>query len=340
MIIIMNIVNTVTAYDLSALPFIENRWYRVGSSISTYQFYLDTTDAQGNHLRSPMQVTILATDNLRQFATEDGYYYVASLNVIYLRSASEWTRITDTYADKPAATLYDDDGARTDIVDVIDNNGLLKNGSVVIRDSNRVVKAILSVDNNGDIQIKPYLGGGLRLCDNQSGSMLLKNGQVTYDKIIAPGGTSNFSGSYNDLTDKPTISSRTWEVVFSTTIETNLATFDQTGIDLTPYCEAYLRIEFPEMAVRTTGQSITPLGFAGLRDKNVGSTSYRYLYEVYAILDGMGNQIMNFQHLGPMSGAVANVVTTGSGTFEPLESRLNLVFEVPAGTTISIRGRK
>lgn len=184
----MNIVNTVTAYDLSALPFIENRWYRVGSSISTYQFYLDTTDVQGNHLRSPMQVTILATDNLRQFATEDGYYYVASLNVIYLRSASEWTRITDTYADKPAATLYDDDGARTDIVDVIDNNGLLKNGSVVIRDSNRVVKAIMSVDNNGDIQIKPYLGGGLRLCDNQSGSMLLKNGQVTYDKIIAPGG--------------------------------------------------------------------------------------------------------------------------------------------------------
>lgn len=180
----MNIVNTVSTYDLSVLPIVEGRWYRVGSSLSDYKFYQDMKNAQSDLSRSPMQVTILATDNLRQFQTINGYYYIASLNVIYLRSDDAWTQVTDTYAGTPAATLYDSDGTRIDITDVIDNNGLLKNGSVVIRDENRVVRAILSVDDEGNIQIKPYLAGGLKLCDNLSGSVMLKNGVVSYDNIM------------------------------------------------------------------------------------------------------------------------------------------------------------
>lgn len=429
----MNIVNTVTAYDLSALPFIEDRWYRVGSSISTYQFYLDTTDAQGNHLRSPMQVTILATDNLRQFATEDGFYYVASLNVIYLRSASEWTRITDTYADKPAATLYDDDGARTDIVDVIDNNGLLKNGSVVIRDSNRVVKAILSVDNNGDIQIKPYLGGGLKLCDNQSGSMLLKNGQVTYDKIIAPGGsastpsytlpiatptilggvmpvdksndmtqavgvddvgrlytapgsggggssnavlytaqdltdeqmlqartnigagTSNFSGSYNDLTNKPTISS-TYNIVHDQTLTEAAAVSVSLTADMAAYTDFIISLTVPKAGTAANCTYLSTIMEHGstLTNWRMVATDYSYLRQITISKDNTGGfwcKLFSIPVVAPLPSLDLTPTRAGSmdrmlyfdSDYAPLQIHPGVLFyvdqELPIGSRILIGGR-
>lgn len=52
---------------------------------------------------------------------------------------------------------------------MIDNNGLLKDGSVVIRDNNRIVKGKLYIDNtNNNLVISSFLGGGLRILPNGS----------------------------------------------------------------------------------------------------------------------------------------------------------------------------
>ena len=179
----MNIVNTIDAYDLAVLPYVSGRWYRVGSSLSTYSFYRDTLDARNNPARMQIPVKVVPTDAVRLSCTDDGYYYVASRNVIGLLSNGTWTAVTDSYASEPAAVMYSADGTRTDVTDVIDNNGLLKDGSVVIRDSNRIIRAILSVDSEGDIQIKPCMSGGLKLYDNTGGYIHLKDGAVTYKNL-------------------------------------------------------------------------------------------------------------------------------------------------------------
>lgn len=50
---------------------------------------------------------------------------------------------------------------------IVDNNGLLRDGSVVIRDANRIIKGRLYVsDTQDNLVISSYLGGGVRLLPN------------------------------------------------------------------------------------------------------------------------------------------------------------------------------
>lgn len=67
---------------------------------------------------------------------------------------------------------------------VIDNNGLLKDGSVVIRDRNRIIKGkILIDDGNDNLIISSFLGGGIRFLPNgklnTEGELLIGDDGVT-----------------------------------------------------------------------------------------------------------------------------------------------------------------
>lgn len=78
-----------------------------------------------------------------------------------------------------------------------DDNGLLKDGSVVIRDRNRIIKGKLFIDDGNDnLVISSYLGGGIRI---------LPNGQIDTDGEFYIGDEgksfirSEFHGLNNDM---------------------------------------------------------------------------------------------------------------------------------------------
>ena len=63
-----------------------------------------------------------------------------------------------------------------------DDNGLLKDGSVVIRDANRLIKGKLYVDEgNNNLVISSFLGGGIRLLPN---GKMTTEGEFYIDSIV------------------------------------------------------------------------------------------------------------------------------------------------------------
>lgn len=69
-----------------------------------------------------------------------------------------------------------------------DDNGLLKDGSVIIRDRNRIIKGKLAVDDgNNNLIISSFLGGGLKLLPNggqDTNGELLISSQITSNDDI------------------------------------------------------------------------------------------------------------------------------------------------------------
>lgn len=113
-------------------------------------------------------------------------YYVWETNELWTFSSNKWqilignTRTSSGYYYTDGHTL---DGTNDDTV--IDNNGLLKDGSVVIRDDNRIIKGKLYVDRtNNNLVISSFLGGGIRLLPNGSqnslGSLLINPNTIVY----------------------------------------------------------------------------------------------------------------------------------------------------------------
>lgn len=89
-------------------------------------------------------------------------YYVFETNELWLYN-SGWV-LLDGVA-RPSNGYYYTDGliapTDSDLV-VLDNNGLLGDGSVCVRDQNRVIKGKLSINaTNNNLVISSFLGGGL-----------------------------------------------------------------------------------------------------------------------------------------------------------------------------------
>lgn len=74
-----------------------------------------------------------------------------------------------------------------------DDNGLLKDGSVVIRDANRLIKGKLYIDSGNDnLVISSYLGGGIRLLPN---GKMTTDGELLIDTEIQPNNVNKAVGS-------------------------------------------------------------------------------------------------------------------------------------------------
>lgn len=94
-----------------------------------------------------------------------------------------------------------------------DDNGLLKDGSVVVRDRNRLIKGKIYInDDNDNLVISSYLGGGIRL---------LPNGRMSTEGelLLSDVGESFIRGSfrtindelYVDYTDDPNLDNNTFK---------------------------------------------------------------------------------------------------------------------------------
>ena len=88
---------------------------------------------------------------------------------------------------------------------IVDNNGLLKDGSVVIRDANRVIKGRLYISDRYDnLVLSSYLGGGMRILPNgtmsSEGELLIDDAGVSH--IRAQWNVLN-NEIYVDYSEKP-----------------------------------------------------------------------------------------------------------------------------------------
>lgn len=97
-------------------------------------------------------------------------YYCWESNSLWLWM-NRWVCI---YTDGKYPSAYRTDNGTIDAVylddqqpTIVDNNGLLRDGSVVIRDANRIIKGRLYIsDNTDNLVISSYLGGGVRILPN------------------------------------------------------------------------------------------------------------------------------------------------------------------------------
>ena len=117
-------------------------------------------------------------------------YYCWEDNSLWLWM-NRWISI---YSDStyPSAYAYDDEDNLTEIYRYgltnlpADDNGLLKDGSVVIRDRNRIIKGKMYIaDNNDNFVLSSYLGGGMLFLPNgkmsEAGTLYLSDFDIHND---------------------------------------------------------------------------------------------------------------------------------------------------------------
>ena len=98
-------------------------------------------------------------------------YYCWEDNSLWLWN-NKWVSLY-TDVSYPSAYSYDDNRNIIDVFNgdqpytVLDNNGLLKDGSIVVRDRNRIIKGKIFIEETNDnMTISSFLGGGIRLLPN------------------------------------------------------------------------------------------------------------------------------------------------------------------------------
>ena len=179
----------VTEYDLLNTSIVTNNYYACTDSRKMYK---DTNSRS----RELLNVTMIDTevDRLYNIRPKDGVqYYVWETNELWVYNAGWILRIGEIRS-RSSGYYYRENKIRsTDIANdshVIDNNGLLRDGSIVVRDLNRVIKGRVYIDEtNNNLVISSFLGGGIRILPNGSmgdmGSLVINPNTVTkYSNIV------------------------------------------------------------------------------------------------------------------------------------------------------------
>lgn len=176
----------------------ESGLYKKSSGNNLYLYYItDTSELKIFRGSAPedYDAVICYTDSDRFIDTEDNTkYFVVDSSTLYNYSGGLWTVIFKSNIDSYNAIVADQ--AQRDLVgkgeDLLDNNGLLGNGNVVVRDTNKLVKGILAntiVGNNEYIYFYSAFGNNIRISpssapgENLSGVLQLNgyNGFYTPD---------------------------------------------------------------------------------------------------------------------------------------------------------------
>lgn len=161
-------------YDMLQIKFKRGQIYYC---TDTNNLYKDYGDSNVNRIRINAKVLTSEYERLEKIIpTFNKMYYVIDTNNLYLYNG-KWTFISGDTQEYNTYAYYESTGTLSPVKNIdeyitskttgdviIDNNGLLGNGSVVIRDSNRIAKGLLEVDDiNNRLNIKSYLGNGINL---------------------------------------------------------------------------------------------------------------------------------------------------------------------------------
>lgn len=159
----------VTEYDLLQTALVAGNYYICTDSRKMYK---DITASQ----RQEITVTFISKENDRLTTvrpTNGVYYYVWDTNSLWFYNAG-WM-IIDGQGQRASGYYYTNNIINpTDDVTVIDNNGLLADGSVVVRDFNRIIKGQLYINVDGsedsgsknELVISSFLNAGIKLLPN------------------------------------------------------------------------------------------------------------------------------------------------------------------------------
>lgn len=143
-------ITKLTAYDLMCTK-VSNGNYYVTSD--TKQVFYDS-----NGIRNIIAVLMISTEyeRVNNVAPRNGYkYYIWETNSLWTYN-NKWILLEGNYAPNPSGYVYNNNlpTPTGDPSEVQDNNGLLRDGSVVIRDNNRIIKGKLYI-SKGDA-VKKY----------------------------------------------------------------------------------------------------------------------------------------------------------------------------------------
>jgi len=161
----MAIIKT-TEHDLLYLDISEGNYYACEDSENIY--YDSASD------RSLQDVEMLFTENARLYSTipvEGKRYYVWETNELWIYR-NGWKVLVG--GSKPAdgyVPMPTDNGYRLENVDGVsaDSNGILGDGSVCVRDENRIIKGKIYIDKDtNNLVFSSFLGGGLAFYPNGS----------------------------------------------------------------------------------------------------------------------------------------------------------------------------
>lgn len=157
----------ITEYDLLRTSITPGNYYACTDS---RKIYVDTE----RKTRDLLKVTMIDTEVERIYSVKpmNGLlYYVWETNELWVYNSGWVLKIGQTRS-RSSGYYYSQSGNINATDDpnsynIIDNNGLLKDGSVVIRDSNRVIKGKLYINSeNNNLVITSFLGGGIQLLPN------------------------------------------------------------------------------------------------------------------------------------------------------------------------------
>lgn len=162
----INKIIRLKSYDLLGTKCVK---YNMYMCLDTLQLWYDESDSKRT-LYSYVGVDTV-NDLQNNLIPELGTtYYCWESNSLWLWM-NRWICI---YTDGKYPSAYRTDNGSIDAVylddqnpTIVDNNGLLRDGSVVIRDANRIIKGRLYInDTNDNLVISSYLGGGVRILPN------------------------------------------------------------------------------------------------------------------------------------------------------------------------------
>lgn len=128
--------------------------------------YKDTEDK-----REQIVVSMLSTElnRLNARPINGRLYYVYETNELWIFSSNKWeivvgnSKLSSGYSYSNTSYIL----TGTSDNQVIDNNGLLKDGSVVVRDDNRIIKGKLYIDTtDNNLVISSFMGGGITFYPN------------------------------------------------------------------------------------------------------------------------------------------------------------------------------
>lgn len=166
----INRIYRVTEFDVLRTAIKEGNMYICTDSL---QMYYDESAVK----RSKYAYTGIKTINDLMYNTTPNYgtsYYCWEDNSLWLWLNKWITLWADT--NYPSAYIYttypttENPGTLNSVYNinnVLDNNGLLQDGSVVIRDGHRIIKGKLFVnEENDNLTFSSFLGGGIRLLPN------------------------------------------------------------------------------------------------------------------------------------------------------------------------------
>lgn len=209
----------VTEYDLLSIAKKKGMMY---ATTDTRKLYEDISITE----RKIMDVDMINTEIDRLYNTnpiQNRRYYIWETNTLWLYN-NGWQVIVGTSGKAPEGYYYGNGQLNPTSGGCCgDNNGILGDGSVVVRDANRIIKGKIYIDaENNNLVISSFLGGGFRLMPNGANEAL---GSLS----ISSDGLLKYNGEINTTKDIYVLDSSNPDTKYKVWHEGN---FDPTKIEI------------------------------------------------------------------------------------------------------------